>query len=115
MRHAFVFFLLLLSFQAFADDRGGETSGGGDLCEARIQNIRDDLRVWILKGGAKSLVLKDLTPEEYAKAMETHFQAAKISCVGPGDPGYPVNVKGTPKTCRFDIISSGERITCDIA
>ena len=93
---------------------GNEGGGGGDVaCEDRIKIIRDDIKSWMQKGGSQSLVLKDLDQESYVDGMLSAIKQAKIKCVGPNDPGYPVLVNGTPKTCRFDVNNSGATITCD--
>lgn len=109
------YFILLaisvLSFQAVA---GSEGRGGGDMCEDRIKIIRDDIKDWILKGGAKNLQLnKNLSQEEYSKKMLYQIEKTKIKCVGENDNGHPVEINGTPKTCRFDKKSDRSEITCD--
>lgn len=92
--------------------------GGGDLCENRIQIIRDDIQSWIKKGGPKELNLPlSISVEKYSELMLSQIENATIECVAPGDVGYPVEVDGVPKVCRFDQ-SSGEnpnqpRIKCD--
>jgi|GEM_PF-5901099 len=103
----------LVSVSSLAAGGVGNT-GGGSMCEAQIKIIRDDLAGWISKGGAGDLQLpRGLTADAYAKKMQLAFAAAKIRCVSEGDKGYPVEVYGTPKTCRFDGDSSGALITCD--
>lgn len=94
--------------------QAGRESGGGDLCEARIKIIRDDLKTWINKGGPKDLTLPpNLTLTQYSEAILTQINNAKIRCVGQGDEGYPVEIGGTAKVCRFDIDSAAAQITCD--
>ncbi|RYZ86925.1 MAG: hypothetical protein EOP04_12855, partial [Proteobacteria bacterium] len=80
---------------------GSEGTGGGDLCEDRIKIVRDDIKSWILKGGSKDLTLSSrVSGQAYAGAMLAQIDKARVSCVGPGDEGYPVRVNGTPKTCK---------------
>lgn len=94
---------------------GGVATGGGDLCEDRIKNIRDDLKSWILKGGAKTLQLPTgVSAGQYSDDMLEQMSVAKIRCVVNGDAGYPVTVEGAPKVCRFDRSSSLSLITCDL-
>src|SRR5438045_3657410 len=63
---------------------GGQDSGGGDLCEDRIQTIRDDIRSWIHAGGPRGLVLPPGLPaSEYSRRMLQQIGRAKIKCVGP--------------------------------
>lgn len=101
----------LFSIQAFA---GSEGRGGGDLCEDRVKIVRDDIKDWITKGGANGLSLSaSLSVEDYSKRMLSQIQVAKIKCVGSGDSGYPVQIDGTPKVCRFDKTNGLSQITCD--
>lgn len=105
--------LSLVTLNAFA--RGGVDSGGGDLCEGRIKAVRDDIRGWIVKGGPRSLQLPNgISVDQYSKAMLEQIKVANIKCVAPGDKGFPVEVYGTPKICRFDRKQTESEITCDI-
>lgn len=103
------------SRELFKKAQGGMNSGGGDLCEDRIQIIREDLRSWINQGGAQGLQLPaPLTVQQYSTNMLKEIDQAKIRCVGPKDQGYPVAINGTPKVCRFDRNWLGRtQITCD--
>lgn len=93
----------------------GQDRGGGDVaCENRIKQIREDILVWISKGGHKALNLNGrATVESYAKKMESESKIAKIECVAKGDPGFPVLVYGKAKTCAADRNLNGNSITCD--
>lgn len=103
--------LLTVASQARA---GNGSSGGGDMCENRVQAIRDDLEDWINNGGHTTLNLPvGITSNQYANTMLGSFGSTQIKCVGEGDPGFPVIVGNTPKVCRFDTDQSGNRITCD--
>ncbi|MDG0817191.1 hypothetical protein [Bdellovibrio svalbardensis] len=103
------------SAQALTKSMGGMNSGGGDLCEDRIQVIREDLRKWILDGGPNGLKLPGgLTVAQYSDQMMAQIDSAKISCVGPNDRGFPIMIGKTPKVCRFDQADRGS-ITCDLS
>lgn len=92
---------------------GSEGTGGGDLCEVRIKAIRDDIKSWILKGGAEFLVLPaGIDNNRYVDKMLEVISKAKVNCVGPGDQEYPIQVNGTPKFCKFK--KNAMSITCDI-
>lgn len=104
--------LLCTPIFALAGSGGSEGTGGGDLCEARIQSIRDDLKSWIAKNGHFNLSLTYLSVTQYAQKMNSSF-GAKVQCVSQGDRGYPVEVNGTAKECRFDRTKKGSFITCD--
>lgn len=95
--------------------RGSEGVGGGDLCEDRIQQIRDDIEVWIRAGGSKDLRLSSgMTIDQYNQSMMKALESTKVRCVKEGDSGYPVKVAGVPKVCRFDKSLFGSaKITCD--
>ncbi len=93
---------------------GAGSSGGGDLCEARIKIIREDLKDWINKGGPNGLKLSSSTSVgQYTYGMLDQIERAKITCVSSGDRGYPVNINGTAKVCRFDRKQNDDQITCD--
>ncbi len=104
------------SSKVFSASTGGsEGTGGGDPCEDRIKNVRDDIRSWILNGGAKNLKLGiGMSVKSYEEKMLFAMESTKIECVGPGDKQHPVKVNGTAKVCRFDKFRSGSRITCDV-
>ena len=105
---------LLVPAKSFSGE-GTNSGGGGDLCENRIQIIRDDIKSWIVRGGHLSLKLPNgISTQDYEIAMLYAMNAAKIRCVAPGDNGYPVQVFGTPKECRFDKRADLQLITCDI-
>ena len=89
-------------------------SGGGDNCENRIQQIRDDIKDWIGKGGHQTLKLpSDISPDIYSARMNRAFlDAGNIKCVSPGDDDYPVQINGTPKTCLFKSLPNIQ-IICD--
>lgn len=94
--------------------KGGVATGGGDLCENRIKTIRDDLKTWITSGGSESLDLPTgMEQNQYVESMLGAISAAKIRCVTKGDSGFPVQVNGIPKACRFDRSSREALITCD--
>jgi hypothetical protein len=104
--------ILLEKSQAFIG--GSEGTGGGDLCEDRIKLVRDDIKEWIVKGGPNGLKLPEgLSVETYSKGMLEQIRKTKISCVGQKDRGYPVEVYGTPKVCRFDRDANSSLVTCD--
>ncbi len=107
------FAVMAVSIGAFGFGPSG--SGGGDLCEDRIQMIRDDIREWIGQGGHKGLVLPTgVTSDQYSTSILDKINRAKIKCVGFGDVGFPVNINGRPKTCRFDFDFLGNnQIVCD--
>lgn len=97
-----------------AKEGGAGVHGGGDICEDRIQQIRDDLKSWIDQGGAQSLALPQSIPaDRYAELMLNQLKSARVKCVSAGDTGYPVTIGNTPKVCKFSIDQTGSQITCD--
>lgn len=114
MKHSMLLALLLLvGFQANAQ-RGSEGVGGGDICENRIKEIRDDLASWIERGGHTDLKFSGLqTADLYKSAMLTQITAAKIQCIGQGHSEFPITINGIPKVCKFSFSSAGSFVTCD--
>jgi hypothetical protein len=113
---------LLLGFgiTAFADRGGSEAGGGGDRCEDRFKVVAHDLKDWINAGGPSGLILTgpqgSISVADYSQSMLKHMNQIHITCVSPGDVGYPVVVSGQAKECRSDRDTSGtERMTCDRA
>lgn len=95
--------------------QGTEGGGGGDPCENRIKIIGQDIKTWILNGGPRGLNLPvNISPESYSKSMAAQIDKAQVTCVDEKDPGYPVQVKGEAKVCRFDRGDFKSKITCDI-
>jgi hypothetical protein len=102
---------LLMTVVAWGSNEG---RGGGDQCENRVLMIGADLKTWIMNGGARHLKLPvDVSLDGYSKGMLQEIRNAKIRCVQKGEPGYPVEINGTPKTCRFDKKDNWRQITCD--
>lgn len=80
----------ILNKQALGHDQGN----GGDACEARFLEVRDDLASWMKLGGPKELILPGATSsEEYIQRMEEKL-GAKVSCVTES-----LYVDGAEKTC----------------
>lgn len=93
---------------------GGMNSGGGDLCENRIKIVRDDIKEWILKGGFNTLNLPPgVSKQDYRQGMLMHIAKAQVSCVSKSDPGYPIQIDGVSKICRFTKDSASESVVCD--
>jgi hypothetical protein len=97
---------------------GGNSGGGGDGPEMRIDDIRSDILRWINRGGHKTLVLPDgLTADEYARRMK-EVLAPKFVVVSTvtteqeqqtDDPEQRVSIDGTEKTCRGFISQKDSR------
>ena len=103
----------LVALSAGAVRAGPRSGGGGDLCENRIQIVRDDIKTWISAGGAKSLNLPSgVSADQYAFSMMTQIDTTKVSCVGQGDVSYPVQINGTPKICIF-LDGANKQVICD--
>jgi hypothetical protein len=108
----FIFALALLgSFYAYA---GADSGGGGDVCEDQIKVVRYRIQEWLKASSATGIILPYGTDAaDFTKKMLQATSDAKIRCVGEGDPGFPVEYKGTPKVCRFDKTGSESTVTCD--
>ncbi len=97
--------------------RRGHDGNGGDMCKRRFEEVRDDIKGWITKGGAKGLRLTEpLTQEKYEQKMNQYLAdyLTSVDCVGPGDKDFPVEVMGKPRTCKNFFDDSGHpRVVCD--
>ena len=101
----FILTIFLIALPAFART-GGESGGGGDNLEIRVNDIREDILQWIKKGGAKGLVLpKNLPYQKYESEMAAILEHQKV-IVGfiekddLYDDELKVSINGVPKTCR---------------
>lgn len=110
--------LIIASPLCLQAQSGKAGSGGGDVCESRLQSVRGDLKVWISNDGASvgNLRLpKDVAVEDYKKTMLRLLDETRIEACARGteQTPNPVTVSGAPKVCRWDRISTGFQITCD--
>ncbi|MGZ3741617.1 MAG: hypothetical protein ACXVB9_19735, partial [Bdellovibrionota bacterium] len=111
-----VLFLSIPLVHAAGVAEGPRTGGGGDLCEDRFKEVRDDLKSWINSGGPNGLRLpKGMAASQYSQAMLGQIATAKVACVAQGDSGFPVQVNGTPKVCVFVKTDTVSQVTCDIS
>jgi hypothetical protein len=89
--------------------------------EARFNEIRSDLALWIKQGGAQSLELKTLGNDEYVSKMSDILREKKviISFIDKDDVSndeLKVSIDGTPKTCRGFISATDSKahILCNL-
>ena len=102
----------VLPIVSFAN--GSSVRGGGDPCEDRIKIIREEIKAWVLKDGVKTIRLPNqVSAQDYQTNMISAMSTASIACVSEEDPGFPVEIDGTPKVCRFDKTPEFHKITCD--
>ena len=82
---------------------------GGDACERRFIEVRDDLTAWIQKGGARALSFaKGQGSEAYGAAMLGAMARARVSCTAD-----TLRVGASEKVCVNESDSSGNaRIVC---
>ncbi len=102
------FLLMFLSINAHAGREGGN---GGDICERRIKEIRDDISSWLSKGGANGLALPpQTTPASYVVAMQNAISDTEVSCVSE-----TLRIGESEKTCINSVSNKGvRRIFCNI-
>lgn len=97
--------LLTLGCSAIANEKGN----GGDPCEDRIQEIRDDIRTWIQGGGSKGLQLPSgLSLTDYNSSMLAQIGKAQIACTDS-----QVTIDSLDKVCENATDSSSSKITCN--
>lgn len=106
----FVLLSLLLA-SPFATAQIDRKGNGGDMCELRIQSIRDDIAAWIIGSGSKGLKLPDgVSLEKYDNEMLRLIKTATISCVDE-----ELKVGASQKTCMNFLDEAGKpRIHCQI-
>ncbi|WP_408098900.1 hypothetical protein ACJVC5_08270 [Peredibacter sp. HCB2-198] len=110
---AFCFLACLTTLPVYA--AGGESGGGGDSLEERVNDIRADILKWIKAGGSRSLKLPtDVTHEDYVSLMTDILQPQKVVI---GFEEADINVGGVPKTCRGFVSKENSRphILCNIS
>lgn len=97
---------LALVTSAFA---GNDKGNGGDICEKRFLEVRNDIRDWIEKDGAKLLVLpSDVNSSDYSSEMLRQIKNASVSCTNE-----KVVVYGAEKTCSNSISNGKSTILCN--
>ncbi|MGE3263336.1 MAG: hypothetical protein AB7K68_16265 [Bacteriovoracia bacterium] len=88
---------------------GVDNSGGGDLCESRIYDIRNDISAWVSGGGYKELLLPSgISEERYLSAMQSALGSAKVSCVDE-----TLRIGSSEKTCINSTEQGETRIRCN--
>ncbi len=100
--------LLLLSTQAYA--RAGQDKGnGGDICENKFIEVREDIYSWLTNGGSKNLKLpKNISHKDYLTKMGQQITIAKVSCTE-----NRILVGKAEKTCKNFIDNGTPRIICN--
>jgi len=106
--------------------RGGHDGNGGDVaCDAKIQTISNDIRLWIENHGpevgkldlSSSVYPGQSRPYKLSEYQESMLDLFKLpldsSCVTEGDSGYPVKVGDNSKICVTWRGPHGLRMQCD--
>lgn len=110
-RVVLVSLIVLFAQSSFArTGTGTEGGNGGDLCESRIYDIRDDISTWLTTDGPKGLELPlgvDLAL--YRAKMTEAIAIAKISCTND-----VLKIGEAEKTCLNDVKDGVTRIRCNI-
>lgn len=98
-----------------ASKMGGDSGGGGDASEIRVNEIRSDILKWINNDGANQLKLpNDLSYGEYSDKMTEILQPKRVVI---SFEEKEVSVKGIAKTCKGFISKSDSKahILCNIS
>ncbi len=96
--------------------QGGVQGGGGDVSEFRVDDIREDILKWVVRGGAKALLFrKETTLEAYEKKMTEILQAQTV-VIGFTEDQSQVQVDGQAKACKgyLDPKDQKPHILCSI-
>lgn len=92
------FLILITALATVSAQAAGRISGsgnGGDMCELRMKDIRQDLSNWIALGGAQGLRLpQDVSVDQYITEMQAVIGSAKFSCVDE-----TLKIGSAEKTC----------------
>ncbi len=111
MKYLVLLSLSLFSTTACADPiaQGHDQGNGGDACEARFIEVRDDISSWIKQGGGAGLQLPaNLSSANYSNQMLAQMNSS-ISCVDDA-----LTIDGAEKTCiNISAMGSSGRITCN--
>jgi hypothetical protein len=89
---------------------GDKAGNGGDPCEARFKDIRDDIQSWIVAGGSAGLSLPpQVSHDRYRAEMLAGILAAQVSCTQDA-----VMVEDAEKVCKNQASTAGAgHITCN--
>jgi len=93
---------------------GGDSGGGGDASEARVDEIRSDILKWINNGGASNLEFpENLSHDVYVSEMKKVLAPKKV-VVSFTDKA--VKVGKAEKTCKgyTDLETNRKNILCNI-
>jgi hypothetical protein len=101
-----------MNLQDYLSMKGGDygAGNGGDACENKVLTIRDEINLWINKGGYKELKLpKSLSLNDYASKMKDAIRGAKVSCTNDR-----LFIGQAEKACVNFVTNSGDhRILCN--
>lgn len=111
-----------LSTTAYAVTMGGDSGGGGDASESRVDDIREDILTWVTAGGAKGLKLPaEMKYEDYVSKMSNILQPQNVVVTfiekdDSTNEELQVSVDGQPKTCRgfYSKLDKTPHILCNI-
>src|SRR5688572_18769523 len=97
MKTLFYMLLFLSPILGHAQEtRSNNKDNGGDICENRIQAIRDDIQSWITRGGSKGLIFRDgVTTEIYNGKMSDAMGSTSFACSSDR-----IFIGKSEKTCR---------------
>lgn len=106
MKNLLLIGTLLLSINLFA---GNEKGNGGDICENKIQNIKNDIESWLLNGEFKGIKLPaGLSEEVYKNGMLEAVKKSLLSCTND-----KVKIGNAEKTCKNFDDKRETRIVCN--
>jgi hypothetical protein len=112
-----------LSTTAYSKTMGGDSGGGGDASESRVDDIREDILTWINAGGARGLKLPaEMKYEDYVSKMSNILQPQNVVVTfiekdDSTNEELQVSVDGKPKTCRgfYSKLDKTPHILCNIS
>jgi hypothetical protein len=128
MKHLILGLLLSASSLSYAQKfampiPGGESGGGGDTDEARVNEIRSDILKWIERGGSPGLIFgNSMNLGLYNQLMTEILQPKAVVVTFVENDNSPeeelrVSVSNKPKTCRgfYSRLTAKPNILCNIS
>ena len=110
MKALLTFAIFILALNAQATLSGNDKGNGGDLCEARFYQIRNDLVNWIDFGGSNGLQLPStISISQYNNSMKTQLLKSTVECVSE-----KLKLNGVEKTCINRILDEKSHIVCNL-
>lgn len=110
MKTIFAMTLMLVGLNSYAALSGNDKGNGGDMCEARFYEIKNDITTWINANGANELSLPStISLNDYKNKMLNELSNATVECLSE-----KLTIDGAEKTCINFVKNGSSRIQCNL-